>query len=163
MSKWLPKPLESRIAFYLPSNIKGTVMPAGQRQQIIDSTMAFLVVNLGGGTQIEALGSFENGGKVVSEEVTICYAFLSKEDVKKHEKEINQIANALAIEFKQDSIAIEVNRNFYLFEPNEKYRRNYERDMEKAKARGTEWGYQKWLKVAIPKESIASFSEFAGS
>ncbi len=149
MSKWLKDPLEARIAFYLPSNSKGKVMQDSKRQLLIESTMKFLVKELGGGTQIDALGSFEMDAEVVSEKVTICYSFLSKERLTIHEREINQIANALAIEFEQDSIAVEVNDKFYLFAPNAKYIQNYKRDMTNAIARGTEWGYRKWLKVAL--------------
>lgn len=148
-SKWLEDPLEARIAFYLPSKSKSKVMQDSKRQLLIEGTMKFLIKELGGGTQIDALGSFQMNGEVVSEKVAICYSFLSKTNLAVHEREINQIANALAIEFEQDSIAVEVNDKFYLFSPNASYIRNYKRDMVKATKRGTEWSYKKWLRVPL--------------
>ncbi len=128
-------------------------MPKKKRKKLIRATMAFLVKTFGGGTQIEAVGSFlsDTEHTVVREDVTICYAFLSPEAMKQHEKEINQIANALCIEFSQQSIGVERDQWFYLFEPTAIYKQNYEKYMKSAEAKGTEWGYLKWLKISYDK------------
>ncbi len=118
MSKWFPNPITARIAFYLPSNIKGEKMSAAKRKNLIGATMAFLVHELGGGTEIEATGSFAgSGGEIVQEQVTICYGFLTEKAMKKHSREINQIANALCIEFEQESIALEKDNDFHCSRP----------------------------------------------
>jgi len=150
MSKWFKNPMKSRIAFYLPSNVQGKEMPAAKRKKLIGATMAFLVKRLGGGTQIEVLGSFEGaGGKVVQENVTICYAFASREMMEEQEQEINQNANTLCIKFQQESIAVEKDNWFYLFAPNKTYVENYRKFTTTAKEHGTEFGYEKWLKVSV--------------
>lgn len=128
-------------------------MSKKKRKKLIRATMAFLVKKLGGGTQIEATGSFESDSdkRIVQEDVTICYSFLSPEDMTKHDREINQIANALCFEFDQESIAVEKNNWFYLFEPSPIYIANYKRYMTTAKKRGTEWGYEKWLRISYER------------
>ena len=125
-------------------------MTEKKRQRLIRATMAFLIKELGGGTQIEAVGSFWSDAEqeVVHENVTICYSFCSDGDMKKHDREMNRLANALCIEFEQESIAMEKNNWFYLFSPSPKYIANYKRDMKIAKQRGTEWGYEKWIKIS---------------
>jgi hypothetical protein len=153
MSQWFKSPIKSRIAFYLPSNIKGEEMSKKKRKKLIRATMAFLVKKLGGGTQIEAVGSFESDNKkqIVQEDVTICYSFLTPEAMKEHDREINQIANGLCIAFEQQSLAVEKNNWFYLFEPSPIYIRNYKRYMKTAKQLGTEWGYEKWLRISYER------------
>lgn len=146
MSQWFRKPMTKRVAFYLPSNVKGKTMSAGRRADLIQATMNFLVTELGGGTQTEATGSFAGeGGKLIQEDVTICYGWMSKATFKKNEREINQIANALAIEFEQESLAMELDGKFYLVAPKQKYRDYYDANIKGARTKGTEWGYWKWL------------------
>ena len=125
-------------------------MSKKKRKKLIRATMEFLVKTFGGGTQIEAVGSFESADKkqIIQEDVTICYSFLTPEAMKEHDKEINQIANGLCIAFEQESIAVEKNNWFYLFEPSPIYIENYKRDIKTAKKRGTEWGYEKWLRIS---------------
>jgi hypothetical protein len=95
MTDWLPKnKKEHKVTFYVPSRTPEGAFANGERGLLIDSLMRFLLRELKGATLVEAKGYFLQK-----------MSGFDCEDVKNLET-INQMANSLAIEFKQECNAM---------------------------------------------------------
>lgn len=156
MKQWLPTkpypPGPCRVVFYVPSKIKdGSIVPA-DREKLLQAVRSALVTLFLGSTEYNATGSFrkDGDGPIITENVTLCYACCTEKLFEEHIREINQLANALAIEFQQDTIAVELNGTMYNFAPTDKYVERYRALKDKVTSGGAqEWGYEKWLQVAL--------------
>ncbi len=148
------------VTFYLPSQkADGTELPQKLRDNLSDSVMNFLLNELGGATRVQGEGFFaetKNAGKkneqkyVHQESVVLCRAFCSAETLKKHGWKINQMANSMAIEFFQFSIAVEVDGGMYFYSPNEGYRAIYAENKKKWAKDKDPRGYFKYIDMALP-------------
>lgn len=115
-------------------------MPPERRQSLIDGVMRYLLLELKGATHVQGTGYFvdEATMHVHKEDVTLCYSFCQDLSTDRL-KEINEMANGLAIEFNQLSIAVEVDNVMYLFQPTQVYRDVYAAQKKKGRHIG-------WLK-----------------
>ncbi len=129
-------------------------MPPVDRARILQSVRNALVTLFFGATEFEATGSFQGATSLITESVTICYAFCTHELMGTHMKEINQLANALAIVFEQDSIAVEVDATMYQFSPTPAYKARYDALIKKvARGDAASWGFDKWSEVDLDQEA----------
>jgi hypothetical protein len=135
--------LDQQIAFYIPSKRKDdTELGVLIRAQAIHAVMNFLLKELGGATMTEGRGYFADGsGKIHSENTTICLSYFEKSKMKdSFFKEIEWVANSLAIELEQDSIAVSINEKLYSYSPTDSYRNKYPSYIKK-----NVFGFQKYL------------------
>jgi hypothetical protein len=140
----------SRVAFYLPSKIGAREIPDINRRDLLQSTRNAFVMLFGGATEFHARGTYLAAGKFANELVTVCYAFCDSATSDRNGKQITQLANALAIEFQQWSLGVEISGTFYEFSPTEAYRQRYQRLKQKClQGRAEKWGYLKWLEVQL--------------
>lgn len=152
---WKPKTNKvHQVVFYLPSK-RSNGEPLGvDRDRLVHATMCFLLHELGGCTQVEGIGYFTGDGrKLHIEQSTLCRSFCSKEDLEKHGPEINRLANSLAIEFEQESLAVELDNVMYFFGPTRRYREVYAYLKFKWGAgEGEKSGYEKYIAKELPAE-----------
>lgn len=126
--------LDQKIVFYLPSKRKdNTELGILLRAQATHAVMNFLLKNLGGATMMEGRGYFKDDcGVVHSEQTTLCTSyFSSKKLTQKLKEEINHVANSLAVEFNQDTIAVSLNGTLGFFSPTPNYKNEYNKKFKK--------------------------------
>lgn len=148
-------PLQSKLVFYLPSKHGYREISREDRARLVQATLNYLVTRFVGATELEGTGSWRNDkGAFVSERVTLCYSFLPENQPNHNAKiEINQLANALAVQFEQDSLSVEINGAMYFFSPTKTYRHNYQRLKDKMQP-GEEWGFEKWLLIKLDEPPL---------
>jgi len=96
--------LNRKYAIYIPS-IQKNGEPVEKRELHLEKTVNWFLAFFGGCTQHEALGSWLDGKKVISEPVTVVYAFTAKD----RDKVLRNFArNSLCGALNQDCIAVEI-------------------------------------------------------
>jgi hypothetical protein len=150
-SKFLPKGgFSNYVAFYLPSKLKSGAFITGiDRENLIATTMTFLLNTFRGSTQSEGIGYFKGGVKIHAERVTICKSFSMDPFTPNQLKKINRFANSLAVVFNQESISVEIDGTMYFFEPKWAYKK---RGHVIKTTTGRVYGYEAELakKLSIP-------------
>lgn len=114
---------EHRFAILLPQKDRdGNALSLDLHHAYKDMIMTFFIRELGGGTNYEGAGYFEDDTKQLHvEDVTICESFCSKEQLKEHAPLLRAMCNLLQIELNQHSIAAVVDGEMVFFEPTESY------------------------------------------
>ena len=112
----------------MPSKSSGE--PTASAAELVKAVRNFLVIRLGGCTEISAKGYYEDKKNqiVVPEQVTYFYAFSSLEKIEEHAGEIKRLANAICIEFDQSEVALEVDNLMFSYKPEPPYRAKYVQD-----------------------------------
>ncbi|NBZ94844.1 MAG: hypothetical protein EBR40_00145 [Proteobacteria bacterium] len=153
MAYWKPKKeMDHYVAFYLPSKTgKGEDLGHVDRAKLIDATMKFLLLELGGATMTEGAGYFHEAGIVHAEKVTICKSFCSEEKLDEHKWNINRMANSLAIEFGQICLSVEIDGAMYFFGPNDEYKRRYALPRPEGVDK---YGYEKYINSDLPVPAV---------
>ena len=97
---------------YVPSTID--VNTNIDNSEKVNETLQFLSSLFGGATATDASGAWmsETSG-LVTEKVTICYAFTNFRNFWKHRKTVKQYAAKLRDEMKQEAISLEIDGNLY--------------------------------------------------
>ncbi len=118
---------DTKVAFYVPTVSAGET--TASKEQLTIAVRNFLVLRLGGCTEITAQGYYadEKQKKVIKERVTYFYAYSSWDKIQENAGAITQLANALCIEFNQSEVAIEIDGNMFSYSPTAKYRAEYEK------------------------------------
>jgi hypothetical protein len=125
--EWVP--MAHYITFYLPSrNKRGKALDFRVRSDLKIATMNFLLKEFGGATLTEGKGYFNDSedGRTHEEDVTLCRSFCYLKHLKENDAMVRSIANALAIEAKQDMISVEIDDVMYFYKPTAAYRQIYE-------------------------------------
>ena len=114
---------------------------------MVTAVMNFLLIEMGGGTRQEVVGSFMNSQEAVTtEDVTICFAYCSPDVLTRNLQNINQVANSMAIEFNQESLAVVIDGEMYFFAPNAAYKHRFEKYVAKVgRGKAEPFGYRKYL------------------
>jgi hypothetical protein len=104
--------LNEKISIYVPSTVNVNEKIDTQKN-VIDVSKKLASI-FGGSTAIKTNGNYiSNDGILVTEEITVVYAFCTTEDLEKNEDEIIAICENLKIELKQECIALEVSNKMY--------------------------------------------------
>ncbi|MBQ9254748.1 MAG: hypothetical protein IJ180_08255 [Bacteroidales bacterium] len=104
--------LNSRVAIYIPSTVDVDKTTCNKRQ--VEKVQSKLSSMFGGATCTQAYGGWLSmAGNLVTEDVTICYAFCTEEQLQSHIKEIVNICLALKKEMSQEAISLEINNKLY--------------------------------------------------
>lgn len=143
------------ITLYIPSKVRtGDPIEGIDRKELVDAAMKFLLTKLGGATQTEGVGYYAelkpNGDidKIHKEDVTLCRSLCTTEDFVKHRDELRRLANSFAIEFRQESFAVEIDGEFHFFSPTDAYERQY-RKLVKAGTIKSVLGYEKYIDARL--------------
>ena len=122
------------ITLYIPSNVRtGELIKGIDREKLVDAAMKFLLTKLGGATQTEGVGYYAefkpNGDikQIHDEKVTLCRSLCTTEAFVKHRDDLRRLANSFAIEFQQESFAVEIDGEFHFFSPTDAYEKQYRR------------------------------------
>jgi hypothetical protein len=138
--------LDEKIVFYIPSKRKDdTELGILLRAQATHAVMNFLLKELGGATLIEGKGYFaDKSGKIHCENTTLCISYCRKSKFSSSwmMKEIELIANSLAIELEQDTLAVSINDILLPYSPKEQYRNKYPSLIEQ-----NPFGFRKYLNL----------------
>ncbi len=114
---------------------------------LIKAAMSFLLLELKGATQFEAIGYFVGSDDEVHEEaVTVCRSFCSTNILNEKCADLIRLINSLAIEFEQISIAVEIDNVMHLYEPDAQYREAYQQLLKQ----GTAGGYHDYINIELP-------------
>lgn len=104
--------LNEKISIYIPSTIN--VNQKIDTQKNVTEVSKKLATLFGGSTAMKTNGNYiSNDGILVTEEITIVYAFCSSEDLSKNEDAILTICNNLKNELKQECIALEISNKLF--------------------------------------------------
>ena len=105
--------LKSQVKIYVPSTTE--VDKPIENNEWVDKTLTFLSSSFGGATTTKALGAWiTNDGKLVKENVNLCFAFADQSQLENKIDEIYNFCVEMKIELKQEAIALEVNGELYL-------------------------------------------------
>jgi hypothetical protein len=106
--------LPERIAIYVPSTVNVNEPASAEIvQNWVTETRRFLSTEFGGATSIAAIGSWNSNGVVITEDVTIVYAFASKLTDVETDK-VFAFAAALRDTFSQEAVSVEINGKLVL-------------------------------------------------
>jgi len=142
--------LDQELIFYIPSKRKdNTELGILLRAQATHAVMNFLIAKLGGATMIEVRGYFQGDkNKIHSENTTLCISYFAESQLNDWlKKDIAHIANSLAIEFEQETLAVSLNSMMIFFSPTAKYRYRYENEFKPLweNKKMAPIGFRKWV------------------
>lgn len=139
------------IILYIPSKLNtGDPIEGIDRKMLVDAAMKFLLAKMDGATQMEGLGYYaekDDAGEVVqvhTEDVTLCKSLCTTKTFVEQRDNLRRLANSFAIEFQQESIAVEIDGEFHFFSPTDSYERQYHR-MVASGAMDDVDGYRKYI------------------
>lgn len=105
--------LRKKVSIYIPSTMHDKPAPENVVNYYVNDTLKKLSCMYGGATATTAFGSWysEDLGKLITEKITICYAFCDDYD---HEKLV-AICDNLKTVFQQESISLELSDQGLMF------------------------------------------------
>jgi hypothetical protein len=143
------------ITLYIPSNHRnGKLIEGIDRKELVDAAMKFLLTKLGGATQTQGVGYYAelhtNGDikQIHKEDVTLCKSLCTTEAFVKHRDDLRRLANSFAIEFKQESFAVEIDGEFHFFSPTDAYEKQYRKLVKSGTIKGV-LGYEKYIDARL--------------
>lgn len=142
------------IILYIPSNHRdGKLIEGIDRKELVDAAMKFLLTKLGGATQTQGVGYYlgdeVNGERELhEEEVTLCKSLCTTEAFVKHRDDLRRLANSFAIEFTQESFAVEIDGEFHFFSPTDAYEERYLKLVKSGTIKSV-LGYEKYIDARL--------------
>lgn len=105
--------LNSQVKIYVPSTVDVDIV--ADTKKWIDDSLTLLSKCFGGSTATNALGAWITAtGKLVKEDVVICFSYAKEADLEASINEIYGFCLRMKLELKQEMIALEVNGRLYL-------------------------------------------------
>lgn len=137
----------SRFAVYVPSRHKDHTLiePLARYEALVQISREFLYQKLGGLTCYKAEGYWRDGDSGLhAEDVLVMESFCDMKKLVNAAYSLRQFANALAIEFEQESMACVVDGEMVFFNPSPAYRKIHEESVlipSKRKLGSVVWKY----------------------
>jgi len=146
-----------RIAIYVPTRTKAAAEVAARNvtaKKLRKATIAFMVDRFYGCSVIKITGFYKEDGCYTDEKVRVIYSFTSAQKLAEHADEIIRMANAICIEYRQSSVAVEIDSQMFFYEPTQAYRDEYDRLLLRAaKDPEKSFGYQKYVNKNLPLDN----------
>jgi len=99
--------LSHKFSVYVPSTIDTNNETDNTKQ--VNETLSFLSSLFGGATKTDAFGAWVSAtAGLVTEKVSVCYAYCSLIDKYKHIKKVKEFAKTLKEEMKQEAVSLEI-------------------------------------------------------
>lgn len=99
--------LSHKFSIYVPSTMDTNKETDNQKQ--VKETLSFLSSLFGGATNTDGFGAWiSEAAGLVTEKVSICYAYCSLIDKYKHIKKVKEFARNLKNEMGQEAVALEI-------------------------------------------------------
>ena len=104
--------LKNKLSIYVPSTCNVNQVIDNTKQ--VEKTSCFLSKLFGGCTSINASGKWISDDKgLISENITICFAYCSTKDFLKYENEIIDFLKTLCFEMSQECISVSFNNELF--------------------------------------------------